>query len=39
LIDKNGMIRYTHQGEISETFPSGIAPLEQKIQDLLAETQ
>ncbi len=39
LIDKNGVIRYTHQGEISETFPRGIVALEQKIQDLLAETQ
>jgi thiol-disulfide isomerase/thioredoxin len=38
LVDKQGMIRYTHRGEISEKFPSGIAPLEEAIQELLAES-
>jgi thiol-disulfide isomerase/thioredoxin len=37
LIDKAGNIRYTHRGEISERFPSGIQPLEQAIQALLNE--
>jgi thiol-disulfide isomerase/thioredoxin len=37
LVDKNGMIRYTHRGEISEKFPAGIAPLEEAIQALLSE--
>ncbi len=37
LVDKNGMIRYKHRGEISEKYPSGIAPLEEAIKTLLAE--
>jgi thiol-disulfide isomerase/thioredoxin len=37
LIDKQGNIRYTHRGEISERFPSGIKPLEDAIQALLNE--
>jgi thiol-disulfide isomerase/thioredoxin len=38
LVDKTGNIRYTHRGEISETYPTGIAPLEDAIQALLVET-
>jgi thiol-disulfide isomerase/thioredoxin len=38
LLDKNGNIRYTHRGEISDRFPNGIRPLEEAIQALLAET-
>jgi thiol-disulfide isomerase/thioredoxin len=37
LLDKKGVIRYTHRGEISEKFPAGIAPLEEAIKTLLAE--
>jgi thiol-disulfide isomerase/thioredoxin len=37
LVDKNGNIRYTHRGEISDRFPQGREPLEQAIQTLLAE--
>jgi thiol-disulfide isomerase/thioredoxin len=37
LVDKNGVIRYTHRGEISEKYPNGIAPLEDAIKALLAE--
>jgi thiol-disulfide isomerase/thioredoxin len=37
LVDKQGNIRYTHRGEISERFPNGIQPLEQAIQALLNE--
>ena len=37
LVFKNGTIRYTHRGEISEKYPNGIAPLEDAIKMLLAE--
>lgn len=37
LVDKNGLIRYTHRGEISDRFPQGREPLEQAIQTLLSE--
>ncbi len=38
LVDKQGIIRYTHRGEISEKYPNGIAPLEDAIKMLLAES-
>ena len=37
LVDKAGVIRYAHRGELSDKFPAGIAPLEEAIQKLLAE--
>lgn len=38
LLDREGNIRYTHRGEISENFPRGIGPLRNAILELLAET-
>ena len=37
LIDKQGMIREVHEGELSSVFPNGIAPFEAEITKLLAE--
>ena len=37
LVDRAGVVRYVHRGEISEVFPQGVAPLEAKIKQLLAE--
>ena len=37
LVDRAGIIRYVHRGEISETFPQGVAPLEAMVETLLAE--
>ena len=37
LIDRDGNIRYTHRGELSEKFPRGIAPLREAIAELLDE--
>ena len=37
LVDQTGTVRYTHRGELSDKFPKGIAPLEEKIKELLAE--
>ena len=39
LIDAEGIIRYTHVGEISEKFPAGLEPSTQAIEGLLAETE
>ncbi len=36
LLDREGVIRAVHTGEISERFPDGIEPLEAGISDLLA---
>lgn len=38
LVDKNGFVRYTHRGEISDRFPQGREPLEEAIQTLLSES-
>lgn len=35
LLDRGGVIRSVHTGEISERFPDGIEPLEAGISDLL----
>lgn len=35
LLDRGGVIRAVHTGEISERFPDGIEPLEAGISDLL----
>jgi len=37
LIDRDGNIRYSHRGEISDVFPNGIEPLENAIKELLNE--
>ena len=37
LVDRMGIVRYVHRGEISDVFPQGVAPLEKMIQTLLAE--
>ena len=37
LVDRAGIVRYVHRGEISETFPQGIAPLAAMVETLLAE--
>lgn len=37
LIDREGNVRYSHRGELSDKFPRGIAPLEEAIQELLSE--
>lgn len=38
LLDREGNIRYTHRGEISEKFPRGIEPLRDAIEELLNES-
>ena len=37
LIDKKGVIRESHDGEISSRYPDAIAPLESTLKKLLAE--
>ena len=37
IIDKKGVIRETHDGEISSRYPDAIAPLESTLKKLLAE--
>ena len=37
IIDKKGVIRETHDGEISSRYPDAIAPLESTLRKLLAE--
>jgi thiol-disulfide isomerase/thioredoxin len=37
IVDRNGMIRSTHAGEISSRYPNAIPGLEADIQKLLAE--
>ena len=37
LIDKKGVIRESHAGEISSRYPDAIAPLESTLKKLLAE--
>ena len=37
LIDKKGVIRFSHDGEISSRYPEAIAPLEVTLKKLLAE--
>lgn len=37
LIDKKGVIRFSHAGEISSRYPDMIAPLELTVKKLLAE--
>lgn len=38
LLDRDGNIRFTHRGEISEKFPRGIEPLREAIEELLNES-
>ena len=37
LIDRQGNIRYSHRGELSDKFPRGIQPLKEAIEELLNE--
>lgn len=37
LVDKDGLIRYGHRGELSDAYPAGIAPLAAQIEQLLGE--